>query len=295
MLNKKSSNSESAFLSSRFSWGIHFRMFIERFFLLNKNSKKSQEWVFWGDTGGYSLSRWQKGSAGEVARKSVASLPEYIFFSKGAFPGQHCRVVHFVCIAVPIGEHVFANWFYSNMNVFERCFAFCTLRREIKCIFVLKESTEPFRQIRSAWTTPTKVWALLFIYQMKVHATVKLFCFNSCFCWHSGSSSRIERTVLRIVFYFRFESIVHVQVFGEFFGRISSQVFWENILAWHSRIVQKKKVLPTSVRPVMWGFDHALRLFPPPDLLLLGDSCKTFKSTQVRIRVCFRNADLPQN
>ncbi|KAF4516854.1 hypothetical protein B566_EDAN006249 [Ephemera danica] len=36
--------------------------------------------------------------------------------------------------------------------------------------------------------------------------------------------------------------------------------------------------LPLSVRPVYWGFEHALHLYPAPDLVVVGDSLASFSS-----------------
>lgn len=38
--------------------------------------------------------------------------------------------------------------------------------------------------------------------------------------------------------------------------------------------------LPLHVRPVYWHYDHALRLYPLPDLVVLGDKCDPFTETQ---------------
>lgn len=38
--------------------------------------------------------------------------------------------------------------------------------------------------------------------------------------------------------------------------------------------------LPLHVRPVYWRYDHALRLYPLPDLVVLGDKCDPFTDTQ---------------
>ena len=37
--------------------------------------------------------------------------------------------------------------------------------------------------------------------------------------------------------------------------------------------------LPLHVRPVYWMYDHALRLYPLPDLVVLGDKCDPFTET----------------
>jgi len=36
--------------------------------------------------------------------------------------------------------------------------------------------------------------------------------------------------------------------------------------------------LPTSVQPVYWQFDHALFLYPLPDVIILGDKVDQFES-----------------
>ena len=34
--------------------------------------------------------------------------------------------------------------------------------------------------------------------------------------------------------------------------------------------------MPLSVRPVYWDYDHTLRIFPVPDVLILGDRSESF-------------------
>merc|ERR1712241_451474 len=38
--------------------------------------------------------------------------------------------------------------------------------------------------------------------------------------------------------------------------------------------------LPTYLCPTMVGFDHGLKLYPPPDAIFLGDNCRAWKSRQ---------------
>ena len=41
-----------------------------------------------------------------------------------------------------------------------------------------------------------------------------------------------------------------------------------------------------SVRPVHWAYDHALRLWPPPDVLLLAESYEQYSWQYEGVRVC---------
>lgn len=42
--------------------------------------------------------------------------------------------------------------------------------------------------------------------------------------------------------------------------------------------------LPLACAPVDWAYDHALRLYPAPDLLVLGDRVERFDSQVARAR-----------
>lgn len=44
--------------------------------------------------------------------------------------------------------------------------------------------------------------------------------------------------------------------------------------------------LPLTVQPVYWPYDHALRLYPLPDLLILGDRYQEYDHTYADCKVC---------
>ena len=42
--------------------------------------------------------------------------------------------------------------------------------------------------------------------------------------------------------------------------------------------------LPVTIRPVYWNYDHALRLYPPPDLLILADTHDEFEKSYFDVK-----------
>ena len=43
--------------------------------------------------------------------------------------------------------------------------------------------------------------------------------------------------------------------------------------------------LPLHVQPIYWQYDHSLRLYPLPDLIVLGDSSKPFTGTELECQI----------
>jgi hypothetical protein len=41
--------------------------------------------------------------------------------------------------------------------------------------------------------------------------------------------------------------------------------------------------LPLSIQPIYWEYDHALRLFPLPDAVIIGEDSSAFKSTTDKV------------